>query len=88
MTRQTMGERLIGLRNSAGLSQRQLARATGVPVTSIRNWEHNRRFPGLISGARLAKALGVSMEDLVANLIEAEEPEPAKKPRRSRKQSP
>ena len=82
MRRQTMGQRLVDLRKSAGLSQRQLARATGVPVTSLRNWEHDRRFPGLLAGARLAKALGVSVENLVANLIEAQEPEPVKKPLR------
>jgi hypothetical protein len=36
-------------------------------------------------GARLAKALGITMEQLVEGLVEAEEPEPKKKPRRSAK---
>jgi transcriptional regulator with XRE-family HTH domain len=79
MRRENMGDRLVRLRHEAKLSQKQLARAMGIPVENIRNWEHNRRFPGLLMGGRLAKALGVTVEQLIADLAEAEEPEPAKK---------
>ena len=68
-TGETMGQRLVDLRKKARLSQRQLAREVGVPVATLRNWEHDRRVPGLMVGARLAKALGVSVEQLVANLV-------------------
>jgi transcriptional regulator with XRE-family HTH domain len=85
-----MGERIVDFRKSAGLSQKQLARAMGIPVGSIRNWEHDRRFPSLMMGTRLARALGITVEDLVANLDKDEKPElepkPKKKPGRPRKQ--
>ena len=54
-------------RLAAGLSQSQLARTTGIPVGTIRDYEQT----GSIGGARvvtvktLADALGVTIEDLL-----------------------
>lgn len=54
-------------RLAAGLSQNQLARATGIPVGTIRDYEQT----GSIGGARastakiLADVLGVTIEDLL-----------------------
>jgi transcriptional regulator with XRE-family HTH domain len=59
-----MGERLQQLRQARGLSQTQLAAAAGVPVGSLRNWEQGHRTPLLSAAARLAVALGVSLDVL------------------------
>jgi transcriptional regulator with XRE-family HTH domain len=59
-----MGERLAALRRAAGLSQTQLAAAAGVPVGSLRQWEHGRRTPLLDAAARLAVAMGCSLDEL------------------------
>jgi len=59
-----MGQRLKTLRRKAGLSQSQLARAAEVPISSLRNWEYGRRTPLLDAAARIALALGVSLDEL------------------------
>ena len=70
-----MGIRLQSLRREKGLSQPQLAQAAGVPVGSLRQWEQGRRTPLLDAAARVAVALGVSLDEL-AGLA------PPKRPRR------
>jgi DNA-binding XRE family transcriptional regulator len=69
---ETIGERLVRLRKTKALNQRQLARAIGVSVATLRNWEHDRRFPNFFPGSRLAQAFGISPDDLVAHLTGAE----------------
>jgi transcriptional regulator with XRE-family HTH domain len=59
-----MGERLQELRRAAGLSQPGLAQAAGVPVGTLRNWEQGRRVPLLDTAAAVARALGVTLDDL------------------------
>jgi transcriptional regulator with XRE-family HTH domain len=59
-----MGQRLQQLRQAKGLSQTQLALAAGVPVGSLRNWERGRRVPLLDAAARIAVALGISLDTL------------------------
>ncbi len=61
---ETMGKRLKRLRLAAGMSQPQLARAAGVPVGTLRNWEYDLREPLLGAAARLASALGVTLDEL------------------------
>jgi transcriptional regulator with XRE-family HTH domain len=61
---ETMGERLKRIREERGFSQTELAVAAGIPVGSLRSWERNRREPLLGSAARLAQALGVSIDVL------------------------
>ena len=62
-----MDARLQLARLAAGLSQSQLAKASGVPVGTIRDYEQN----GSIGGARastakiLADVLGVTIEELL-----------------------
>ena len=62
-----METRLQLARLAAGLSQSQLAKASGVPVGTIRDYEQN----GSIGGARastakiLADVLGVTIEELL-----------------------
>jgi len=59
MQRETFGERLQSLRARAGLTQMQLADKAGVPLTTLRNWEHDRREPMASALFKLARALGV-----------------------------
>ena len=58
MTEREMGERLKRLRKAAGLSQSQLARAAGVPVTTLRCWEQATRLPSLNGFIALADGAG------------------------------
>jgi transcriptional regulator with XRE-family HTH domain len=62
--RETLGRRLQRLRAEAGMTQGQLAEAAGVAVSSLRNWEVDRREPSLRAAARLARALGTTAEHL------------------------
>ena len=58
----SFGRHLRALREGAGLSRSELAREAGVPVSTLRNWEGDRGFPGLPALLRLAGALGVPVE--------------------------
>jgi transcriptional regulator with XRE-family HTH domain len=69
---ETLGRRLQRLRVAAGLTQSQVAEVAGVPVSSLRNWEIDRREPGLRAACRLARALGVTAEHL-AETVPVEE---------------
>jgi transcriptional regulator with XRE-family HTH domain len=52
------------LRQAAGLGQRQLARAAGVPLGTLQCWDQARRIPSFKAAIKLAKALGVSLDRL------------------------
>jgi transcriptional regulator with XRE-family HTH domain len=60
-----------------------------VPVSTLRNWENGRGFPGVPAFLRLAEALGVPAERLAEGVDDPdqEEPEPSvgAKPRRVRR---
>jgi transcriptional regulator with XRE-family HTH domain len=64
MRGETMGQRLKRLRERAGLTQRQAAEASGVPLGTLRRWEQDVAEPLLSGAARLAEALGVSLDEL------------------------
>jgi transcriptional regulator with XRE-family HTH domain len=59
-----MGRRFKTLREAAGLSQPQLAKAAEVPVASLRGWEQGRRTPLFDAAVRVAEALDVSLDEL------------------------
>jgi transcriptional regulator with XRE-family HTH domain len=80
----TFAERLKVARERAGLSQTGLAEASGVPVGNIRDYEQGRREPLLGKAAKLAVALGISL-DALAGTEDATGPEPAKKSRGRKK---
>ena len=52
-------------REQMGLTQQQLARKTGVSRVSISRYESGQREPTLTIAAKLAAALGCTIEDLV-----------------------
>jgi transcriptional regulator with XRE-family HTH domain len=59
-----MATRLKKFREAAGLSQAQLAKASGIPLRTYQDWEYTRRSPLLESAAKVAVVLGVSLDDL------------------------
>jgi transcriptional regulator with XRE-family HTH domain len=77
--RETLGRRVQRLRAAAGFTQSELAHAAGVPLSSLQNWEIDRREPSFRAACRLAKALGVTAEYL-AETVPVERSERAKRP--------
>ena len=62
----TFGERLQAARKRKNMLQLELAKASGISVRSIQNWESGLRRPSNIESIeKLAAALGVSTSDLV-----------------------
>ncbi len=57
------GKRLKEIRESRGLSQRELAENTGLHITTIGNYEIDRREPKATQLKLMADALKVRMED-------------------------
>jgi transcriptional regulator with XRE-family HTH domain len=78
-TQETLGQRLQRLRAAANLTQAQVATAAGVPLSSLQNWEIDRREPSFRAACRLAKALGVTAEHL-ADTASVEEAGKAARP--------
>jgi transcriptional regulator with XRE-family HTH domain len=74
--------RMKRLREAAGLSQPQAAAAAGVPVATLRNWEQARRVPALDAAARLAKAIGVSLDELAGIAEQAGPKSASRKPKK------
>jgi transcriptional regulator with XRE-family HTH domain len=62
---QSFGQRLAALRNAAGLSQRQLAKHTGVSQRMIAYYEGRAALPPGDSLTVFAATLGVSVDELV-----------------------
>jgi len=49
------GEDVAALRKFVGLTQAEFARAMGISVHTLRNWEQGRRTPGLVLSVRRRK---------------------------------
>ena len=54
-------ENITKLREEKGLSQRELAVASGVTPASISRWENGERIPNAVYIAQLANALDVKI---------------------------
>ena len=70
--------RLRALRTGAGLTQAELASRAGMHLQSLVKLERAEREPAWASVIALAKALGVSCEQFIA---EGEQAEPPQRPR-------
>ncbi|HEY7425960.1 MAG TPA: helix-turn-helix transcriptional regulator [Gemmataceae bacterium] len=77
MKKETFGERLQRLRSESGLTQQQVSDRAGVPLQTLRNWEHDRREPLTSALFKLADALGVDCSAF-KGCVDAEPP-PSKK---------
>jgi putative transcriptional regulator len=65
--RPKQGAHLLALRQRAGLTQTELANAVGVPQATIALWEWSKRPPRSEVLPKMAKALRVHVEDLIAH---------------------
>jgi transcriptional regulator with XRE-family HTH domain len=59
-----MGQRLKRLRDAALMTQEELAERSGTPVSSLRKYEQNKVLPRIDHAARLAVALGCTLDEL------------------------
>jgi transcriptional regulator with XRE-family HTH domain len=81
----SFAETLGRLREVAGLSQMDLCRRSGISIDSLRNWEQDRALPRVDAVVKLALALGVGVNDLVAGIeVEIPEPQAKRKPRKQK----
>jgi len=81
----TFAEKLKQLREAAGLSQEALARAMGMSVGIVRDYEQGRKEPSMRSAFKLARALGVDCRAFEMEEDAQAEPAPAKKRRKRKK---
>ena len=75
--RATLGDRISGAREAAGLSQQDLARRLGVGEGTIRSWEEDRAEPRANRISMLSGMLGVSLRWLLNGEGEGPAPEQA-----------
>ena len=61
----TLGERIRQLRESAGLSQQELAERLYVSRQTVSRWESGSRTPDIMTAKKIAVLLGVSLDELV-----------------------
>ena len=64
-TLEKFGERVRALRAEAGISQEKLAELSGLHRTYISGVERGERNPSLTSISRIAKALKVSLSEVM-----------------------
>ena len=78
----TFAALLKDLREKAGLTQHRLAELAGMPLGTLRQYEHGRRvWPTLDAAVKLADALGIPVErfaDTIRKEPSAEEKPAAK----------
>lgn len=60
-----VGNKISLIRKTEGLSQKELADKSGLAQNSIGNYERGERSPTIIAMAKIAKALGVPLGELV-----------------------
>ncbi|UYV35997.1 helix-turn-helix domain-containing protein [Rhodobacteraceae bacterium D3-12] len=61
----TLGDRITGAREAAGMTQKELAKRLGVKLTTIRSWENDMSEPRANKLSMLAGLLNVSMRWLL-----------------------
>ncbi len=77
--RPPQGQRLVSLRQAAGLSQAELARIVGEPQANIAFWERCEKPPRSDALPKLAEALGVRIDDLIEGVKPTAQRAPAGK---------
>jgi transcriptional regulator with XRE-family HTH domain len=83
----TFAEKLKELRIAAGMTQPELARACGIPIGTLRDYEQGKRRndPSLRTAAKLASALGTdcrAFAECVTDLEESPTPAARGRPRK------
>lgn len=65
----TIGEKIIQLRNSAGISQEQLAEKIDVSRQSVSKWEMDKALPQIDKVIQLCEMFGISTDELLIDKI-------------------
>ena len=60
-----IGNRRRKFRIERGLSQKEMAKLTGIPYSTYSNYENNNREPNLAQLSKIANILGISPQNLV-----------------------
>ena len=71
----TLGQRLQNARKEAGLSQEELAEQLGVSRQAVSKWENDSGYPEMEKMIRLSQIYQVSLDYLVGNEQEQEQPD-------------
>jgi transcriptional regulator with XRE-family HTH domain len=61
----SLGQNLVKFRKEKGLTQEDLVRLSGVAISQIRRYEADKASPSLDVIIKLAKSLGVSIDEMV-----------------------
>src|SRR5262249_61100634 len=75
--------RLRALRQAAGLTQQELADRSGVPLHSITKLEGGTHAPQWATAIKLARALGISLDQFVGEEKETAPSRPRGRPKRT-----
>lgn len=62
---QKLGKNLKRIRTKKGISQGDIVRALGMPKSFVSNIENGKTNPTLATIAKVAKAIGVSVDELL-----------------------
>jgi len=63
----TLGEKILQLRKTTGLSQEQLAETVGVSRQAISKWETDQSMPEIEKVVLLSKTFSISTDELLGN---------------------
>lgn len=79
LTKQEFGKRLYRMMLNKGWTQSELSRQAGLPRDSISVYVRGRSLPTPLNAEKLARAFGVSVRDILPNLVESaiDEDQPA-----------
>lgn len=67
---ENIAEEFMRLRNEQGISHDKLAEMTGLSRPAISFIENHKRVPTILTCAKIAKALGVNLSDVIAKFEE------------------
>ncbi len=63
----TIGDKIANLRKEVGMTQQQMAESVGISRSSLVKIENSQRAISLEEGDAISKALGISLDSLLAN---------------------
>ena len=75
----TIGQKIVQLRTSKGISQEQLAETLGVSRQSVSKWEMDQALPQIDNVLQLSTLISVSTDELLHDKIEIAKPAERKK---------
>lgn len=63
----TFGQNLKDFRHRKNISQTKLFQKTGLPQTTISDWENDKYLPNIVEAQKIAKALDVRLSKLLGD---------------------